>query len=221
MANDRRGNPGLNAPGGWSTSPNYYTPREVKLVPGVSHKSDPYSDTYDGKAEDLVASNIVTADMLRSVGVCSKNWRAEGKGSYGGSMMIMRRRRPGMFTVTVRCSREEATKRQAPAEPKPEARSTTTPDEFRIACLDHARQTLNWALGNGACGELFPFTFPADVRDEIEELLGEVVDLMRSSEVMPLHPEKAAAHGAQAAPPRGHLRLAWSAPEAPAWTADL
>lgn len=25
----------------------------------------------------------------------------------------------------------------------------------------------------------------------------------------------------QAAPPRGHLRLAWSAPEAPAWTSDL
>jgi hypothetical protein len=38
--------------------------------------------------------------------------------------------------------------------------------------------------GTDARGELYPYTFSADARYEIEELLSEVIDLMRSSEVL-------------------------------------
>jgi hypothetical protein len=113
----RRGNPGRDAPGGWSTSRHYYTPCQVKLVPGVSHKRGTYDDTYGGKAEDLVASQILTADMLPPDGAKSISWHPEGDRFGAGYLVVHRRTRPGMFTVEVHCGREETELRRAAEQP--------------------------------------------------------------------------------------------------------
>jgi hypothetical protein len=82
----------------------------------------------------------------------------------------------------------------------------------------HAESTWKWMAGTDARGELYPYTFSADARYEIEELLSEVIDLMRSSEVLPLHLEKRLPRRRLACGSRGRARdLARQAGALPAW----
>jgi hypothetical protein len=206
----RRGNPGLDAPGGWSTSRHYYVPREIKLVPGVSQKSCKYSRTrYHGKAEDLIASHIITADMLPPEGRISINWNTEDK--TDGRAATITRCKGGMFTVEVNCSWEEWKRRKAAEQQGQQA----TDGEERI--LTDKEQKLLEVYGK------MPDSFkPVAVRAVTE--LGRASSDAETACWRDIWRACCAAsnHGAPAAQPsRGHLRLAWSAPEAPAWTTDL
>lgn len=226
----------------------YYSPaRFIKAMPGVEHTQYPFVgvDDYVGEAAALEQCGLLRQDMLPKPGSYSICWRPDNDKPQGRESwfsvpgyMKIERQRDGTFLARLTNSREEAARRYAAWKEKDaeecrehhaamaarreseaaETRKKETPDSFRAYWVNFF-VSIQKVMGAPELGVVGGFTFAGS--DEIEARFAEVIDLMRSSEVMPLHPEKAATHGAQEAPPRGNLRLAWSAPEAPAWVADL
>lgn len=205
----------------------YYSPaRFIKAMSGVQHIQWPLYEQYIGEAAALEQCGLLRQDMLPKPGSYSICWRpdndkrqaAESWFHVPGYMKI-ERQRDGSFVVTLTKSREEWVRamaawkkeeheqaqehyRAVAAREAGETRKQETPDSFRAYWVNLfvAIQKMLEAPGETSIGG--GFTFAGS--DEIGKRFAEVIDLMRSSEVMPLHPEKAAAG-------KGRLQLVWSA----------
>lgn len=180
-----------------------------------------WADRYVGCAEDLIAAGLITADQLpgalgRNKTHCtyydgvpvkkgaSKHRRDERYFSikrYGKKFEVIKGI-PKQVEEERHAAREASEARAKNEGQIAEAAMRATADGLRDFCLRQSRMT-DWALSGG--DGLYPFKFSASARTKMDILLGELAALMHSSEVVPLHPEKASAS-------KAHLRLAWSAP---------
>jgi signal transduction histidine kinase len=97
----------------------YYTPRPIRDIEGLTRRPrDERHDTITATAEALIASGVLTADMLPAPGKCGISWRpTDGKRERGGSWfwvpgyLEVKRRPDGSFTVILTVSREEQLRR--------------------------------------------------------------------------------------------------------------
>lgn len=208
----------------------YYSPaRFIKAMPGVEHIQNPMCDCYVGEAAALEQCGLLRQDLLPKPGSYSICWRPDNDKPRAGESwfrvpgyMEIKRQRDGTFVVRLTNSREEAARRYAAWKEEDnercrahhaalaarreseaaETRKKETPDSFRAYWVNFfvaIQKVLKTPSETGVAGG---FTFAGS--DEIEARFAEVIDLMRCSEVMPLHPEKEATG-------KGHLQLVWSA----------
>jgi hypothetical protein len=107
----------------------YYTPRPVRDVDGLTRRErDEFRDLVSGTAEVLIASGLLSAEMLPLPGKVGIAWRPDnGEPQPGGSWswvpgyLEVRRRPDGSFCVVVTVSAEEQARRRAQLEGKEEA----------------------------------------------------------------------------------------------------
>ena len=108
---------------------NYYDPpKAIKTVPGVELKRGERSDFYTGTADALIASGLVTMDMLPGQpgrGISNIAYRPRGQTPVGGAgwsfvpgYMTIYRSVSGVFRVALVVSREERARREADREGK-------------------------------------------------------------------------------------------------------
>lgn len=191
----------------------------------LTHEERPWGDTYVGSADALIAAGLVTADQLPGVPGNNKftctfyDGRPVKRGATnhlrnerylriarrgrkfeafrGVSDQVSDERRAALQRER---ERDAAAKRQ---DEKREVASKKTPEDFREAC---SRSTGFMRMHMDGVDGLYPFEFPPDARAKMEEALRELEAIIQSSEVLPLHPKKANTG-------KGHLHLAWSAPQ--------
>lgn len=194
-----------------------------RAEPGeLTREEHPFGDTYVGFAEALIAAGLITADQLpglpgRNKTMCTfyDGVPVKKGANHNHDERYLSIRRQGKRLVVYRGQSEHVQSARIDAlraqneleaaakyqEEKREEASRRTPDEFRESCLIDVG-FMKWSLAG--CNGLFPFKFSTDARAKMVEALRNLEALIRSSEVLPLHPEKTSAG-------KGHLRLAWSA----------
>jgi hypothetical protein len=125
----------------------YYTPQPVRDVEGMTRRQrDDRHDSVTGTGEVLIASGLLTADMLPLPGKCGIAWRpSNGKPEPGGSWywvpgyLEVRRRPDGSFCAVVAVSHEEQARRRSEV-----ARVAETDARARIRQERDRRRANGW-----------------------------------------------------------------------------
>jgi hypothetical protein len=213
----------------------YYTPRPVKMGPGVKRSTnDAHSDLYAGSAETLERAGVLQADMLPAPGHVGISWRPANMQKTPGvsvmwvpGYMEIRRHHDGTYRARLTVSREEQAVRKAAENERERHRQADA--QRRSEATAKERQEATKALMRQAFKGMSPATFRDYCMRDIELLgkaLGEDADHNYPLRFGPAAMGKMAAlldqlaalvRDSEVVPrrpenaTRGRLRLAWSA----------
>lgn len=208
----------------------YYTPGRIESVAGVEHKPIPskpgiwvsYIDLYVGDADALERSGLLRRDMLPTPPSYSIAWRPNGMREESESWcqvpgyMEIRRHPSGRYHVQLTVSRQEQEERRSVFQQASEEQQGR----------EHRVETQDLAPDERALIEVHR-RMPAPIKPvallAVQEIAKATSDAEKTCWISIWRACcEAANHGMPAeASSRGHLRLVWSVPKAPAWTSDL